>query len=637
MALVNYMGDAPGTMAYQRARARQPLGFTRYKKPQDAMPNMPDLEVEGLPGDGQWMYQNQLNYQTGLKSLYSQYGGEMDWVQADPKYRQLAGTQNYYAYNKQALTRNLELTKARDIALRTYGSGQQQGQYELKDVGGGNYMMKQWNQDESGKITGTTKKEYLEQRVNNPNLGYHTDGTVGLMPIDYDEGTGDMDKFNAMMNSYFSDRGINSKAWDNISKFSQDNTQSLGYGLGELHQNGGLTADNYQQVKAAVDYVRKYGLDENHEYFLRQEMFDAYHRNRSFLMPKLNDDGSYYRDANGQLVLENRKFTFDELNDPDKIQVAEEFYFASRVGDYAEKLKQKKTESKKRDEYVYQNIDPQTGQVIQDPSQFMYSNISQGAGPETDQVGVNNYTESGEYVNGKEIILKDPYKTDQYNWQNFGPYLQQFQDAFVKPDGTTTMYDLAQNGQLNLDGLWSEYTADELKRMRVVGVNNLTLMNGDEWTTDQFGNRVKKQEWVANWKVLINEDDDLVENGRLMAFDGTEGVGEIRPIISGNLSEGEDFASHLINWRLQDEVEGSYGITLPREGLEYKREWLEINLGSNMTNSMHYADLANPNASRAKGADINIVTSTGDQARQMRAIKDELGSDIGIDQQATMP
>ena len=89
MALVNYMGDAPGFMSYSREPRLDVTNIPQRAKPVQSTAKQEDFDFDakGNPGDKQFVYDQQKEFNSKVQSLYSKYGGEMAWVQSDPEYK----------------------------------------------------------------------------------------------------------------------------------------------------------------------------------------------------------------------------------------------------------------------------------------------------------------------------------------------------------------------------------------------------------------------------------------------------------------------------------------------------------------------------------------------------------------------
>jgi hypothetical protein len=510
MALVNYMGNAPGFMSYQRQRSTQPLTMPgKYKRTQTG-PAASAGEYDFNPGDTQWLTDSESAFNTGIQQLYSEYGGEMDWVKADPRYRQLVATQKNNPYNVRSATRNQEETNLREETLNATGNGQQHSDYELQYIDGA-WMMKNYiGRNSEGKLVGQTKGEYLNEVISTPQLTQHSDGSLGLGVVDFDKNSANEARFNSLVGAFLTDTGDHS--WARADTKKQDLDPELVGKYQNYYKLARSGASNWEQLNDATQYLIEYGFDTEHEYFLAQEMHRDYINGRSFKMPKVDENGDIVRDKKtGRPKLERYTMTEEDMTDPSRVKFLSQFYMQDRIEKYAKKYL--KTASTRDEVTGWQDKgrDPRTGKPLVDPHLAFWQNVARNEGPigkgYSTKVTDHYWNADGELVSGDVVQSKENPFSVIYNDGNAGVYMDRAREELVG----SKLSDLVKDGKVNVDGYWTELDAKWLDELIVADVGDVTLRRGADG----------KNTWVGGLKFVVDEDTPLMETG-FNFYDATE-------------------------------------------------------------------------------------------------------------------
>ena len=504
MALVNYMGNAPGFMSYNRQRAKTPLGIVDPYKPAQQAPPLKKLgdDYDANPGDKQQLYDWNESFNSGLSSLYKEYGGEMDWVTTDPRYKQLVAADKNFVKNLEAGSQNKQNTTKRKDILNSMGSGQADADFEMIFVDG-SWIAKSVNVDADGTVDIKTKGNYLQDVIWNPQLVRHEDGSVGIGHTQFDYGTGNENDFNALVGAFLTDTGDHSWATSTTNKFDINN-DIVGAGKSELHKKVRGGSSNWMQINDAIDYFVQYGLDTNHEYFIAQEMTRDFKNKKSFKIPKADAEGNIvYNKKTNRPELENYTMTADDISSPDRMKFLTQFYVQDRVEKYAKKYLKTDSNREDVDEYGFDNIDPKTGKPIEDPSKRRFQSILAGEGPKGPGF-TDSYTE---YSWNKDGVMVSSETTGEvFNKSNLPQGMEQAESVILNQ----SLGKLAPDGRVKIGGMWSTIPAQYLDQMVVSDLQDIRLVKGEKGQGDR---------WVARSLVIVDEDSDVL--GELDWYDAT--------------------------------------------------------------------------------------------------------------------
>lgn len=493
MALTDYMGDAPGFMSYGRNRRTDGIRVPERAKPaQEAAPLKTfDLEFEGNPGDKQWLYDRNETFNKTVSKLYKEYGGEMDWVRADDRYKQAVAEDGMFVKNQQAAIQNRENTKARLQDLKNMSSGQADSDYELQ-YENGIYVAKKF--DDKGRIK--TKGDYVQDAIWKPQVTNHEDGSVGIDHTKFDYGTGDENDMTSLLTKVFT--GLGANEWGNDvtrgSDLSEKDYAGINYKMNSLVQNARQHKDNYEQVNDATNYLINYGFDENHRYYISQKMMHDYEAGKAFTAPKMTDDGKLELDAKGRPKLEQRYLTKEDVSNPERMKALFSYYVQDYVSDFAKKYLDKSDMSKSVDKQTFANIDPYTGQkkVPEKPLERWEAVLSD-VGPKSPEHTRTNTT----YVVGPDGKVKQ-YEDNLlvYNDGNFGEKGMDQPRAAINGKKLNQFMD--KSGQIMVGGMWQDMpeSMKDAQVSDVVDVRQVRTADG------------KNTQWVATVAVAMDEDSD---------------------------------------------------------------------------------------------------------------------------------
>jgi len=497
MALVNYMGNAPGFMSYNRQRAKSPLGMVDPYKPAQQAPPLKELgdDFDGNPGDKQWLYDRNEAFNSGLTSLYNEYGGEMDWVTTDPRYKQLVAADRNFVKNQEAAIQNKQNTTKRKDILNSMGSGQADSDYELTYVNGA-WIPKKAFIGEDGEVDFSTKGDYLQDVVWKPQEVQHEDGSGGIGHTQFDYGTGNENDFNALVGAFLTDTGDHSWARSNTQS-SSINNDIVNAGRSELHKRASSGSSNWEQINDATDYLVQYGFDTNHEYFIAQEMVRDFKKKQSFKIPKTDESGNVvYNKKTNRPELENYRMTEEDLSSPDRMKFLTQFYVQDRVEKYAKKYLQTDSKSETVDDLALDNINPATGLPIEDPSKRRWQAITANEGPKGPGF-TETFTEYGYNKDG--VMVATETTGEVYNKSNLPQGMDQAESAIVGQ----TLGKVAPDGRVKIGGMWTTIPQKYRDELTMTDLKDVRRVKGEKGQGDQ---------WVARTFVIVDEDAAVLED-----------------------------------------------------------------------------------------------------------------------------
>lgn len=489
MALVNYMGDAPGFMSYSREPRLDVTNIPQRAKPVQSTAKQEDFDFDakGNPGDKQFVYDQQKEFNSKVQSLYSKYGGEMAWVQSDPEYKKAIQDTRWAIYDRDAAEQNEIEAVDRDANLRNKESGQHDNDIELTMDETGDLVPKYG----SIKTGYATKGDFLHKVISEPQLTERQDGSVGIESVRFDTGTGKQKDFTDFMTTILTDGhiGMNRNAGSLSTSQSQDVKSGLDFATSFAQEKGWDNSDNIQQINDATDYLLKYGFNDSEEYYLKQAFYKNAKDQREFKMPKLDEKGNIVKDAKGKAIIEKVFATDADLADPNKRKMLFNYYVQDQVIDFAEKFKQKSREASASTSTTTRNIDPNTGQVIEDPSLRRWESVVQGFGPAGPGF-VKTETYPGTIVGGK--LVGKEHDLVVYDASNFAPGIEQAKQAIIGK----SLGDIDNSGVVNIGKKWQSLHPS-LKGMQISDVQSVRQV------PSKTGKGV---DWVA--RVLVVADND---------------------------------------------------------------------------------------------------------------------------------
>ena len=499
MALVNYMGNAPGFMSYNRQRSKTALGMVDPYKPAKQAAPLKELgdDFAGNPGDKQWLYDRNEAFNSGLTSLYNEYGGEMDWVTTDPRYKQLVAADKNFISNQEAAIQNKENTTKRKKDLSTMGSGQADADFEMIFVDGA-WIPKKIDVDGEGKPQIKTKGDYLQETIWNPQEVEYDDGSIGIGHTQYDYGTGNENDWNALVGAFLTDTGDHSWARSNTQS-SSINNDVVNAGRAELHKRASSGESNWEQINDATDYLVQYGFDTNHEYFIAQEMTRDFANGRSFKKPRTDEEGNIvYDKKTGRPKMENYYMTQEDISNPDRVKFLTQFYVQDRVEKYAKKYLKTSSESETVDDVALDNIDPKTGLPIEDPSKRRWEAITGWDDRPTGAGFTDSFTEYTKNEDG--VIVPTTTTGEIYNDSNLPQGMDQAREALV---GSSIASQLGQgNTRVKVGGKWVTIPESTLQELVIADVQDVRYVKG----------RGGDMELVARSFVFFDEDTEHIDN-----------------------------------------------------------------------------------------------------------------------------
>lgn len=495
MALVNYMGDAPGFMSYRRTPQKNltviPQRTGAGSKPGELKKDNFDFEAKGNPGDRQFVYDQQKEFNDGLQSLYNQYGGEMDWVTSDPKYKQIVNNSRWAIYDMDAAEQNEVTSRDREKALNDQNSGHHATDLELVRTPDGDFVPKHGSIKQGGFAS---KEEVLQQVITEPQLTQRQDGSVGLQYVDFDNGVGSEKEFNAFADKIFTDGniGLTRGAGSMSSTQNQEVNAGMNYAVNFFTKNGYDNSSNYKQIEDGVNYLLAYGMNDNQEYFLWNSFYKDVAKQKAFKMPKTDEEGNILKDKNGKAMMEDVYVKDEDLQDPSRRKVLFNTYVQDRILDYSKKFKTKSTETDHQVRRGSRNIDPRTGQVIEDQSLRRWESVVQGYGPAGE-----GFTKKETYPNqwiGKELHGKE-HDLRVYDNSNFTPGISQANKAL----GGKTLGEIDNTGYVMIGKKWQKLNPT-LKNMQLSEVQSVREVPAKDG---------KGTQWVARVAVVADDDTDF--------------------------------------------------------------------------------------------------------------------------------
>lgn len=497
MALVNYMGDAPGFLSYRRAPQKNLTGIPQRTAPAGQQKEFKqeefDFDAKGNPGDRQFVYDQQKEFNQGLESLYNQYGGEMDWVVSDPKYKQIVNQSRWAIYDKDAAEQNEVTSKDREKALNDQNSGHSASDIEMVRQPDGSFLPRYGSLGQGGFAS---KEEVLQQVITEPQITQREDGTVGVQYVDFDNGVGSEKEFNAFADKIFTDGniGVTRGAGTMSQTQNQQVTEGMDYAVNFFSKNGYDNSSNYKQIQDGVDYLLAYGMNDNQEYFLWNSFYKDVAKQKAFKMPKTDEEGNILKGKNGKAMMEDVYVKDEDLVDPSKRKVLFNMYVQDRILDYSQKFKQKSTESEHQVRRGTKNIDPNTGLPIEDQSMRRWESVVSGAGPAGE-----GFSKTETYPNswtGGKLVGKE-HDLRVYDNSNFTPGIAQANKALKGK----SLGDIDNTGFVMIGKKWQEVnsTIKNMQLSDVQSVREVPAKNG------------KGTQWVA--RVLVVADNDETFGG----------------------------------------------------------------------------------------------------------------------------
>lgn len=494
MSLTDYMGDAPGFMSYQRQRRTDGIKVPERAKPaREAAPLREfDLKFEGNPGDKQELYDRNKAFNSTMLGLYNEYGGEMDWVRTDDRYKQAVNNNAMFVRDQQAAKQNKVNTDNRLNKLNDMNSGQANSDYELS-YEDGMFVAKKFG----NKNNIETKGDYVQDVIWNPQLIKNEDGTTSIHHTQFDYGSGTENDMIDLLSKVFS--GLGANEWGNDTTKSTDMSQKgldgIEYKVKGLTQRGVDHKDNYNQVNDSVNFLINYGFDETHRYFLSQKMMHDYESKKSFRSPKFNEDGTVELDKNGNPILEQRYLTKEDVSDPNKMRLLFSYYAQDYITEFSKKYYDKKHKTSSNDDDVYKNMMPDeyggVGMIEPERNLERWEARMMNLGPKDPEYQKNNTVWVSDGKGGfKAKTLPNEYYDDGNDPQG----MEQVRAAIKnKTIGSVS------NGEIMVGGLWQKVDAEDFKGLSIGDVKSVKKVLSKDG---------KSFEYVADVDIAIHEDEN---------------------------------------------------------------------------------------------------------------------------------
>jgi hypothetical protein len=525
MALVDYMGDAPGFMSYRRQPTKNMTAIPQRQVPaqKEFKQEDYDIKAEGLPGDKQVVYNQQKSFNDGLKSLYNQYGGEMDWVTSDPRYKELVKSQAYAVYSADAAVHNEENVKARKTKLNDENSGHHGSDLELVRNQDGTMSPKI-----GGLESGYLNKEQFVQHVSeNPNYKEMPDGSLGIGYVDFDESVGSGKAFHEMLDGVYKGGalGVTRNARSLSETENTKVTEGMNFAVNHFVKHGRDYSANFDQLQDATDYLLRYGMNESQETFLWQSFFKDAQKGREFNMPKLDENGKVVT-KDGQMVMDKIYPTDADLNDPAKKKVLFNVYVQDRIIDYSKKFKTSSSERDDQERFGYQNFDPGTGQPIVNQQLPWWANVQSGQGPAGEGFKKKETYPTSSTSAYSPSLSGNPEKLEGdvivYNRSNTS---SQYMDQAEKSLIGNTLGEISDGGHFFVGK--HRQPLGGLKDVTISKVKDIRQVPSGKMVKDpKTGKMVPGTTWAARVFIAADDDSDLFDN--LEYWDGADG--SIKPI-----------------------------------------------------------------------------------------------------------
>lgn len=429
MALVNYMGDAPGFMSYRR---KPNANFTNI--PQRTAPQQPqfqgpefDMDLEANPGDKQALYDRHASTTGKIRELYNKYGGQMDWVQADPEYTQVMRQNRYDVYDRQAAKQNKVNTDKRIKDLASMNSGQHNSDIELQ-MQNGMYIPKAIS-TRGGFVK---KGEYSQDVIANPQYFQRDDGSTGIQHTEFDYGTGSQKEFHSVLDNVFagdSRIGINKHGSKNTTGEDFADTKNLKYAVQYFSSSAHENANNYQQLQDATQYLIDYGMDDNQRYFLAQSFYKDIEAGKGFTVPVYDKDGIIKKTKDGRVQYQNYYVKPEDLQDTEKMSSLFNAYTQDRIRDYQKKFRKSDVSSERDTRTGYENYIPGQGAIEETPEIGFWTSVKIGQGPKNNATTKEVYKWDEDESGNQYYRNMGAMSTNVYDWSNAGSHMEQVQDA----------------------------------------------------------------------------------------------------------------------------------------------------------------------------------------------------------------
>jgi len=575
MALVNYMGDAPGFMSYSREPRLDVTNIPQRTKPVQSKPATEDFDFDakGNPGDKQRVYDQEKEFNSKVQSLYTKYGGEMAWVQSDPEYKKAVAEARWLVYDKDAAEQNEVQTLDRLSQIKNKNSGQHQNDIELATNEHGNLVPK------FGSVDGGfgKKGDYVQTVIAEPQLYERQDGTVGINHVQFDNGTGKQEDFHQAVDQIFTDGhiGMNRNAGSVSNKESTTVTEGLDYAASMTTGHSWNDAKNIDQINKGIGYLVKYGFNDSQEYYLKQAFYADVENKKAFKMPKMDEKGDFLKDKKGNILYDNDYYISDaDIANPAKNDLLFNLYVKDRITEYAQKFKSEEHNTGNVHEETLRNIDKNSGQVIQKPEELRrFQALVMGLGPAGGEFAKKETYP--EYKNGKLVAKKAEDTVVVLTPANFTAGLAQANKAIV--GGGMTIKQAASGNEVIIGKKRNKITT-ELGNMQISEVLEIRQVPTPKPRWDAQEKAWKNYEWVARAKVVA--DDDAPWKG-VKVFDPSDKETGVTDLINN---------SGLFTWGTWDTqsandvtLEKGYGGYMSRSEAEAKKYKINGDEGGAMT------------------------------------------------------
>jgi len=557
MALVDYMGDAPGFMSY----SRQPLtGFSHlptFKAPPKAPSISPDLKSEddkGLSGDAEFYSNTQKSFEQGISELSKKYGGELNaFALSSPEYKELVKKQQHDVYSKQSLRNNEIKKKQYDSDLLASTNGQHADDIALEwNESIKDYTDKQFKipDGKGGYVTSgpLTKKQYSDLSESKPNIDYvDKEGNLAIVPIEYDYGKGDAETTINEVNNMLTNTGFKKTGGgkDDTIRVSINGVtdQQL------RNWSDGHHMDNFDAINGLSKFINeKGGLSKDSKYFLAQNF-------RNKISDPVNGGYEYFEfDEQGKPVPQKggghkrRHYTQEEIDsNPMLKNMMQKEFQVNFVQDYLTTKKTLDTYGKRGS--VFENLDrsgQRTGGVDKPEDKYFwrtmaYDNFNLNA-PAGETTPVLRVDENGNVhkSDGKSLSITDtenPYQLEKVRKTLIGKTVKDF------------------GGSIGLQGLFQK-AGSSIGNGVILGVDNVTQVSGQILAYDPNSRQVTSvtdPKQIKRYKETFNTLEKLKENGQITPLEY-----EKRFQAAGFLQPTAKFTTVIVGKKMGDSPEQIY-------------------------------------------------------------------------------
>jgi hypothetical protein len=570
MGVLQYMqAGGPSFISYRRDPDRSGLVVREPKEKPAYKGTEFDLDLLANPGDKQWLYDQHKKLEGTMSQLYSEYGGEGPFMREDQRYKDAIAESRYAIYDSQTGKQNYDRGVERHKQLSTPDSGQNPYDFELTRQG--NVMLPQ-----AGERGFLNKAEYHQQIVTTPQEFERPDGSIGLLHVEYDQGRGSEKMSNDVFDNILmgdSRIGINSGGSIDIQSNDTGYTKGLKYSVGWLEENSSKWSDNYEGLRQAIDYVTKYGFDDQVEYHMWQSMWDHVEEGRPMYRPAMDESGEIRKDDKGKVILEEYNLP-PELISRAKSGDAEALveiegvygdYVTQRFIEYSDKFRKENIERTYRRQDTREGYDPDTGLRVEEDKPKWWHDVATN----DNFTGQTKGQQNKQYVwDGSSWVLQEKGKTAQ------GDEVDVTNLRYEDPSTANLFFDQARTALLgnNIGDISSNLDWDPSDL-------NKKMMVGNTWQDMPAGLKDAQIADVLGYEEIIAPNGDVIHGTRVVIYGDddndafrdvkfyNERTGKAENVLELDYGWGNDLNQYephaeaeqmgFIKWQHRDEVDES--------------------------------------------------------------------------------